>query len=128
MSKVYNFVMLGTNDLQKSSKFYDAVFEPLKLTKIITTDRYIGYGHSNKPNEVKFYITKPKNEEPATFGNGTMLAFLAASKEAVNKFHAIALTQGAVNEGLPGLRDDGNYYAYVRDPNGNKISATCISN
>ena len=57
-----------------------------------------------------------------------MLAFLADSKEAVNKFHAIALTQGAVNEGLPGLRDDGNYYAYVRDPNGNKISATCISN
>ena len=128
MSKVYNFVMLGTNNLQKSSKFYDAVFEPLKLTKIITTDRYIGYGHSNKPNEVKFYITKPKNGEPATFGNGTMLAFLADSKEAVNKFHAIALTQGAVNEGLPGLRDDGNYYAYVRDPNGNKISATCISN
>ena len=66
MSKVYNFVMLGTNDLQKSSKFYDAVFEPLKLTKIITTDRYIGYGHSNKPNGVEFYITKPKNEEPAT--------------------------------------------------------------
>ena len=57
-----------------------------------------------------------------------MVAFLAKSKEAVNSFHKIALENGAVNEGLPGIRKDGNYYAYVRDLDGNKITAKYISN
>ena len=123
---IFSFVMIGSNDYKKSSEFYDAIFEPLKLKKIVTTDRYIGYGHSSEPGDVKFYVTKPRNGEPATYGNGTMLAFLADSREAVDKFHEIAIKNGAVNEGLPGVRKDGNYYAYVRDIDGNKISAKYI--
>ena len=46
----------------------------------------------------------------------------------VNKFHATALENGAVDEGTPGIRSDGNYYGYVRDLDGNKITAKCISN
>ncbi len=57
-----------------------------------------------------------------------MIAFLAETKEAVNKFHVTALKNGAVDEGAPGIRKDGNYYAYVRDLDGNKITAKCISN
>ena len=123
---ILDFVMVGSNDYKKSSEFYDAIFEPLKLKKIVTTDRYIGYGHSSEPGDVKFYVTKPRNGEPATYGNGTMLAFLADTREAVDKFHEIAIKNGAVNEGLPGVRKDGNYYAYVRDIDGNKISAKYI--
>jgi|TARA_B110000438_G_scaffold109861_1_gene107756 predicted lactoylglutathione lyase len=128
MNKIFSFVMVGSNDFKKSSKFYDAIFVPLKLKKTVTTERYIGYGQSNEPNEVKFYITKPRNGEPATFGNGTMVAFLAETREAVNKFHEIAIENGADDEGSPGIREDGNYYAYVRDCDGNKITAKCISN
>ena len=128
MNKIISFVMFGSKDFKQSSKFYDAIFIPLEIKKIVTTERYVGYGHLNEPNEVKFYITKPRNGEPASYGNGTMVAFLAKSKEAVNSFHKIALENGAVNEGLPGIRKDGNYYAYVRDLDGNKITAKYISN
>ncbi len=128
MNKIISFVMLGSKDLEKSSKFYDTIFTPLEIKKIVTTEKYIGYGDSNKPNEVNFYITKPRDGKPATFGNGTMVTFLAETRESVNKFHKIALENGAINEGLPGEREDGNYYAYVRDLDGNKIAAKCNSN
>mgnify|MGYP000905549829 CR=1 FL=1 len=125
---IFSFVMVGSNDYKKSSKFYDAVFKPLKIKKVVTTDKYIGYSHSNDPNELKFYITKPRNGELATYGNGTMITFLAETKEIVNEFHEIALANGAVDEGFPGIREDGDYYAYVRDFDGNKIAVKCIFN
>ena len=50
----------------------------------------------------------------------------AESKEAVDKFHKSALENGAADEGAPGLRSDGNYYGYVRDHDGNKITARCV--
>ena len=127
MNKIISFVMVGTNDLVKSSKFYDAVFVHLGLKKVSTTKRMISYAHSNDPHEVKFYITKPYNKKSATIGNGAMVALLAESKKAVNRFHATALENGAVNEGAPGIRSDGNYYGYVRDLDGNKITAKCIA-
>ena len=128
MDKILSFAMLGSNDFKKSSKFYDNIFEPLKIKKIVITENYVGYGHFNEPNEVKFYLCKPHNGEPATNGNGTMIAFLAGTKDAVNQFHKIALENGAADEGPPGIRSDGNYYAYIRDFDGNKIAAKFISN
>jgi len=115
--------MVGSNDLNKSAKFYDAVFVPLGIKKIKTTEKYIGYAQKNNLNEIEFYVTKPYNKEVATYGNGTMVSFLADSTKAVDDFHASALENGGVNEGLPGIRSDRNYYAYIRDPEGNKICA-----
>ena len=115
------FVMIGTNNLVQSSKFYDVILSPLGIKKVTTTDRYIGYARENNPEKIELYVTKPHNQKPATNGNGTMIALMTNSKESVNKFHAIALENGAVNEGLPGLRHDNNYYAYIRDADGNKI-------
>ena len=128
MNKVIGFVMVGTNDLDKSSKFYDAILIHLGLKKVTITERYIGYGHASDDLEVKFYITKPHNKKVANVGNGTMVALSAETKEAVDKFHATALENGAVNEGEPGIRSDGNYYGYVRDLDGNKITARCVIN
>ena len=117
--------MIGTNDLEKSSKFYDAILVHLGMKRVTVTERYIGYGTSDEDG-VKFYITKPHNKQNATAGNGTMVALSAESKEAVNKFHVTALKIGAIDEGAPGERSDGNYYAYFRDPDGNKIAARCV--
>ena len=128
MSKVIGFVMVGTNDLEKSSKFYDAVLAHLGLKKVTITERYIAYGHSSDDDHVKFYITNPHNKEDATVGNGTMVALSAETKEAVDKFHATALENGATDEGKPGSRSDGNYYSYIRDLDGNKITARCLVN
>ena len=125
MNKAIGFVMVGTNDLEKSSKFYDSILAHLKMIRVTVTERYIGYG-SSEDDGVKFYITKPHNKENATAGNGTMVALVAESKEAVDKFHKTALENGVVDEGAPGLRSDGNYYGYVRDHDGNKITARCV--
>ena len=123
---IVGFVMVGTNDLEKSREFYDAVLVHLELRKVTITERYIGYGHSDDDLAVKFYITKPYDKNNASVGNGTMVALSAVSKDAVNKFHKTALEIGAIDEGTPGERSDGNYYAYVRDPDGNKIAARCV--
>ena len=117
------FVMIGTNNLGESSKFYDAVLSPLGIKKVITTDRYIGYARKESPENIELYVTNPHNKKPATNGNGTMIALLTDSKDYVDKFHAIALENGAVNEGSPGPRHDNNYYAYIRDADSNKICA-----
>ena len=126
MKKVIGFVMIGTNDLEKSSKFYDSVLVHLGMKRVTITERYIGYSHSSEDSGVKFYITKPHNKENATAGNGTMVALSAETKEAVDKFHKTALENGATDEGAPGPRSDGNYYGYIRDHEGNKITARCL--
>ena len=127
MNKAIGFVMVGTNDLEKSSKFYDAILVHLGMKRVTVTERYIGYGTSDEDG-VKFYITKPHNKQNATAGNGTMVALSAETKEAVDKFHATALKNGATDEGKPGKRSDGNYYGYIRDVDGNKITARCVVN
>jgi catechol 2,3-dioxygenase-like lactoylglutathione lyase family enzyme len=119
------FVTIGTNNLQESCKFYDAVLPSLGMKKVLTTERYIGYAKSNNSEKIEFYLMIPFNREDATYGNGTMIAFLAKSRSDVDSFHKIAIEKGAVNEGTPNLRpsDSGDYYAYVRDADGNKICA-----
>ena len=117
------FVMIGTNNLGESSKFYDAILSPLGIIKVMSAERNIGYAKKNSPEKIELYVTKPHNKEPATNGNGTMIALKTDSRANVDKFHAIALENGGVNEGLPGSRHDNNYYAYIRDADGNKICA-----
>ena len=91
MSKTISFVMVGTNDLDKSSKFYDQVLANLGMKRVTVTERYIAYSHSSEDDGLKFYITKPQNKENATAGNGTMVALSAETKEAVDNFLIIAL-------------------------------------
>ncbi len=74
------------------------------------------------------YLYKPYDGRPATWGNGTHVAFQAASTQAVDRFYAAAMENGGADEGRPGPRPDygPNYYAaYVRDPDGNKLQAVC---
>ena len=57
-----------------------------------------------------------------------MVALSADTKEAVDKFYTTALENGATDEGKPGVRSDGNYYGYIRDLDGNKITARFLVN
>jgi len=124
MKKTFGFMMVGTNNLAESEKFYNAIFFPLDLCQVLKTKRYIGYAQKDNPKEIKFYITKPVNKKPATYGNGTQISFLVDTKKKVEEFHMIGLKNGGINEGLPGIRS-GDYYAYIRDLDGNKICAYC---
>jgi catechol 2,3-dioxygenase-like lactoylglutathione lyase family enzyme len=122
------YIMVGTNNVKKAAKFYDAALAPLGLVKTGSDSRYIGYGPKNAPKKSQFYVTKPYNKKTATFGNGTMISLVAKSKKAVDGFHAAAIAAGGKDEGKPGPRPAGagNYAAYVRDLDGNKICAYCV--
>ena len=79
------FVMVGTNDLNKAIKFYDALLETLNLKRTVTNEKYAGYSSKDNSEEIEFYVTNPVNKEKATYGNGTQISFVVSSKETVDK-------------------------------------------
>ena len=116
------FVMLGTNNLDKATKFYDTLLNAIELQRVVSNEKYVGYASKENIDEVEFYITNPVNKEKATFGNGTQISFLVNSKDLVNSFYNVGIKLGGKDEGAPGIRS-GDYYCYFRDLDGNKICA-----
>ncbi len=120
------YITLGTNDLAAATRFYDAVLPCLGLERRFQNEEERGYGEP-APARIRFGVTKPFDGRPATVGNGSMPALVATSRAAVDAFHAAGLANGGRDEGAPGLRPYGaHFYAcYLRDPDGNKLSAVC---
>lgn len=121
------YAMVGASDLKRSTDFYDALLAPLGLEKVELDMVYTAYAPKIAPGDIEFYVTKPFDQNAATAGNGSMVAFKVDQRRCVDLFHQIGLENQGLNEGSPGLRPaDGTvYYAYVRDPDGNKICAYC---
>lgn len=122
---MFLYITIGTNDLARAKRFYDAVMPTLGFESGAELDEEIGF---RKPGErIRFWVTQPFDGRPATVGNGSMPAFDVADRAAVDAFHRAALQNGGTDEGAPGLRPySPHFYAcYVRDPDGNKISAVC---
>ena len=115
------FVTLGTNDLKKSSDFYDEILKILDIIKVEEEERYVGYAKEKTDKLAYFYIMSPFNKDKASIGNGSMISFDAQTPEKINAIHKKALELGAINEGDPGPRHGENYYGYFRDLDGNKI-------
>jgi len=120
---MFAFVTIGTNDLKSTAKFYDEILLPFSIVQVDSDERYVGYADINYPENIELYIMKPYNKKAASIGNGTMITFLAATKKQVDQFHAIGLKNGGIDEGSPGPRHGEDYYAYIRDLDGNKICA-----
>ena len=120
---MFTHVMVGTDDLERSKQFYDAVLGA------------VGVGEPSRDKDRYFYrssggtfgITKPIDGQPATNANGSTIGFAAANPEQVHAFHEAGLAAGGSTcEDPPGLRPSGSggyYLAYLRDPDGNKICA-----
>ena len=123
---MFLYITLGTNDLAAAKRFYDAVMPTLGLILREEDPNEIGYG-TPAPARIRLWITKPYDGKPATTANGAMPAFDAPTRAAVDAFHTAGLAAGGTDEGAPGLRPYGdNFYAcYLRDPDGNKLSAVC---
>ena len=113
------YTTLGTNDLERAGKFYDAIFELVGESRSHQNHRSIRWGPMSKPT---FMVMVPWDKEPATPGNGTMITLEAHSKEQVNSVHAMALALGGKNEGDPGERVPDVHMAYFRDLDGNKLA------
>lgn len=120
------YVTLGTNDLARAVRFYDAVMPTLGLERRFLNEDEAGYGEA-APARMRLWVTKPFDGQHASRGNGSMIALVAPTRAAVDAFHAAGLASGGSDEGAPGLRPySPHFYAcYLRDPDGNKLSAVC---
>ena len=120
---MFSHVTIGTHDLARAIAFYDAVLAPLGIARV--PSKYGKWAAWQRPGEAaKFWVGRPFNGLPASWGNGAMTAFAAPSRAAVDAAHAAALASGGLDEGAPGPRPHfaPDYYgAYARDPDGNKI-------
>ncbi len=115
------YVTLGTNDLARAGRFYDALLAELGGKRAMEMESFVAW--SAAPGSPMVSVIKPYDGKPATVGNGVMVALAASSKAQVDALHRKALSLGAKDEGAPGPRGDGFYAAYFRDLDGNKLNA-----
>jgi predicted lactoylglutathione lyase len=115
------YVTVGTNDLPRAAKFYDAIAAEMNTPRMMEFETFIAWGTPGGAAGIA--VTKPYDGQPATVGNGVMVGFEAADNAQVDRLHAIALVNGGTDEGAPGPRGDGFYAGYFRDPDGNKCNA-----
>jgi len=125
---MFNHIMVGTNDIERSKRFYDAVLGTLGagapiLNAAPTGHQRLFYRHEGN----SFCVSEPINGEEATPANGATIGFKCSSPEQVKQFHDTAVAHGGKSiEGPPGPREAGMgtvHLAYVRDPDGNKLCA-----
>lgn len=124
---MFSHVTVGSNDLERAARFYDAVLAPLGMSqRTVTPDggpRAFCWvsGRSLLP---RFYVYSPFDGQVANAGNGSMVAFLAPSPDSVEAAWTAGLAHGGSDEGAPGERPrygTGYFGAYLRDPDGNKV-------
>ena len=120
------YVTLGTNDLPRAAKFYDAIAAEMGVGRMMDFDQFIAWGTMGGAPGVA--ATKPFDGQPATVGNGVMVALEAKDTDQVQRIYDIALAHGGSDEGAPGPRGDQGFFAgYFRDPDGNKLNAFCMT-
>jgi catechol 2,3-dioxygenase-like lactoylglutathione lyase family enzyme len=126
---MFNHVLIGSNDIERSKRFYDAVLGTLGANEAMRNKSDSGhtrlfYRHDGNV----FGVTEPINGDEATIANGGTIGFKCNSLEQVQAFHDTAIANGGTSiENPPGLREGSlgaMYLAYVRDPDGHKLCAT----
>lgn len=118
------YVTLGTNDLPRAAKFYDALLAEVGAKRLMEYDTFIAWGTAmDKPS---LGLIKPFDGNAATVGNGVMVALVLDSKDKVDRLYNKAMELGAKDEGPAGPRGEGFYAGYFRDPDGNKLNAFCM--
>ncbi|MBE9603530.1 VOC family protein [Acetobacteraceae bacterium H6797] len=125
---MFSHIMVGTNDIERSKAFYDAVLGVLGAPEDVRNTAASGHQRVfYRHNGVAFGISQPINDEPACIGNGSTIGLKCDSAEQLQKFHAVAVAQGGTPiEAPPGPRSQdpkAPHLAYVRDPDGNKLCA-----
>lgn len=121
---------VGTNDIERAIRFYDAVFATIGQRRATRGERWAAYGEYGEVGLDVFWVLTPIDGKPATAGNGTNVGLLAPTRSAVDTFYQTALQLGGTSEGQPGIRADDHpnfYAAYVRDPDRNKLVVVCHS-
>ncbi|WP_068072811.1 VOC family protein [Novosphingobium lentum] len=121
---MYSHMMVGSNDIARSKKFYDALFGSQGGNPgMEDPNGRLVYMH----NDGIFLVTPPINGQPATHANGGTIGFAMGKPEDADAWHKAGVENGGTTcEDPPGVRDGGFgklYLAYLRDPDGNKLCA-----
>ena len=120
---MFTHVVVGSNALAKSKKFYDALFGAIGGNPGMDMGTRLAYAHDG----ANFMVTTPINGEAATHANGGTIGFKMSGPEQAEAWHAAGVANGGTScEDAPGPRDLGFaklYLAYLRDPDGNKLCA-----
>lgn len=120
------YVTLGTNDLDKSAAFYDALLAEIGAKRFMEVENYF-IAWAVSPTAPALSVTLPFNKEPASTGNGTMVALALENPTQVDALYNKALELGATDEGPAGPRGDNFYAGYFRDLDGNKLNFFCMT-
>ena len=121
---MYSHVMLGSNDLERSKTFYDAIFGATggREGKIDPKGRLVYVNNGGI-----LLITTPIDGAPATHGNGSTVGFAVDGPEQAQAWEQAGVANGGTAiEDPPGVRSGlgmNLYLAYLRDPDGNKLCA-----
>jgi catechol 2,3-dioxygenase-like lactoylglutathione lyase family enzyme len=119
---MFSHVMVGSNDIGRSKRFYDALFGAIGAEAGTEDARgRLIYVHDGG----RFMVSKPINGQDASHANGGTIGFLVASTDKVDAWHKAGVSNGGASaEDPPGVRGAGqSYLAYLRDPDGNKLCA-----
>lgn len=118
------YVTLGTNDLGRAAKFYDELLGVLGAKRFMEAETFIAWAVD--PAQPSLGVIKPYDGQPASVGNGVMVALTVDSNAQVDAIHRKALQLGGKDEGAPGPRGEGGFYAaYFRDLDGHKLNCFC---
>jgi catechol 2,3-dioxygenase-like lactoylglutathione lyase family enzyme len=119
------YVTVGTNDLPRAAKFYDALFGAIGAGRFMEMERFIAWAVA--PDQPGFSVAMPFDGKPATVGNGSMIAFAVDTPAKVDALYKKAIELGATDEGPAGPRGDSFYAGYFRDLDGNKLNFFCMT-
>lgn len=118
------YVTLGTNDLPRAAAFYDVLLAEVGAKRLWASEQGIAWGTAmDRPSVC---VMKPHDGQPATVGNGVMVALVVKQPEQVDAIYKKAMALGAKDEGPAGPRGSGFYAGYFRDPDGNKLNVFCM--
>jgi catechol 2,3-dioxygenase-like lactoylglutathione lyase family enzyme len=128
-----SYVTVGADDLAGAERFYSAFLPSLGYVLEVSPEG-LSYAVPGAPDQpggpADLYVKPPYDGQPASAGNGTMVAFQVPTQRAVRELHAAALAAGGRDEGQPGFREAYSasfYVGYLRDPQGNKVALFCNS-
>ena len=121
---MFSHVVVGSNDIERSQLFYDALFGVVGGPAARRDDRgRLIYLHGGS----MFMVSPPRNGEAATHANGGTIGFRMNGPEQVDAWHKAGVAAGGTAiEDPPGPRQGSHgqlYLAYLRDPDGNKLCA-----
>jgi catechol 2,3-dioxygenase-like lactoylglutathione lyase family enzyme len=118
---MFSHVMVGSNDIERSKRFYDALFSAIGGRPGAPDEKGVNYRH----NGAVFMVRPPLNGGAASAGNGSTIGFNLSSPEEVDAWHQAGVAAGGTSvEDPPGLRElpfGKLYLAYLRDPDDNKL-------